>query len=165
MYGTLVIKERPHDEPGTPATITLNAGATLRFMEGSHVMNKTSKDGTMQLHIHMKGGKLDLSGLPPEDRSLIKVIYDQSISGESEYALKVSSLSAERMQVFFELEEDSEVMLQITALNGQRMLERTYEGVKGSNTWEINTSGLSGGLYLISFSDQNNTESLKVMLR
>jgi len=62
-------------------------------------------------------------------------------------------------------DKTTSAVLQITSSNGQPVSRRTINLVHGVNTISVNTSGLSGGLYIISIAGNNNAHNFKLVVQ
>lgn len=73
--------------------------------------------------------------------------------------------STESSSLKFELESSSTVSLKILSNLGEMVQELSYPNLpQGSNLIEINTSGLSNGIYFIKISDGTLTKTIKVVI-
>ena len=62
-------------------------------------------------------------------------------------------------------DKTTNAVLQITSSNGQPVSRRMINLVPGVNTISVNTSGLSGGLYIISIAGNNNAHNFKLVVQ
>ncbi|MBK9731296.1 MAG: T9SS type A sorting domain-containing protein [Chitinophagaceae bacterium] len=80
IWNRMMLREEHPEYGAKQLYMTLNTGATLRFMPGSHLLNLYSADNSIHLNVFMRGGILDDSGLPESEKLLINRIYDETVN-------------------------------------------------------------------------------------
>ena len=77
VWNRMMLREEHPEEGAKQFYMSLEPGATLRFMPGSHLTNLYSADNSIKLNVFMNGGTLDDDNLSGADKALINRIYDQ----------------------------------------------------------------------------------------
>lgn len=132
--------------------MTLNTGSTLRFLPGSRLINDHSADGTIKLNVYMKGGILDDRGLPESDTHLINRIYDPPVIGRFNIGpIPVRDL----LHVDIDASRFSKLVL--TDILGRNMGEFSI----ASSTFDIATSNLPNGIYMLNATGAKGTQTVK----
>jgi hypothetical protein len=62
-----------------------------------------------------------------------------------------------------ELDTESETELKILDLNGKTVLRKLFEGTKGTNIFNLNTTQLTYGVYFLEVSNGGNVYSEKIV--
>ncbi len=166
LKGQMNLKEYQEDEGPKDIYMTLQEGSRLTFAEGSRLTNWWSKDGTIKLNIYMKGGVLDDSGLPAEDRLLINRIYP-SEKKEKQNRLRIleNPLMNDPITYSVTLPDQRSFTYQLIDISGKVLRSGKNAGIKGKNQYRISSSELSSGIYLLSVDiGEGYTNTKKVVI-
>jgi hypothetical protein len=126
-------------------------------MPGSHLSNLYSIDNTIKVNVYMKGGILDESGLPEEDRKLINRIYetDDLNTKITVYPQPTDNLTTIRIDA----PEEEEVTLTLVNSSGSQFRNQPMHLQKGINEFQYSLNGLSSGMYLLRVKYNNSGEN------
>lgn len=158
VYTVMWVREQ-HTElgPGQFYT-TLNPGSTLRFMPGSGLYNLYSVDNSIRLNVIMKGGILDDSGLPDDDRVLINRVYEAD-----DLIPKIISIfpdpADENSHILLNSPEDEDALIQLFSAEGKLISSNSILLEKGVNEIPCSIFDLNGGIYFLKVNLQQTKES------
>lgn len=145
----LMMADYAGESPGQRLYLTLSEGNVLRFGPHAHLSNASSHDPNLKLYVFMKGGFLDDSQLPEEDRALIVRVYDeQPGTYDDNIALLKNPISDELVWQWISdenLHYDSEVF----GLDGRLISKKQGVVETGQNTFSFDTRSLPAGMYVI----------------
>jgi hypothetical protein len=67
------------------------------------------------------------------------------------------------LKVKMELDTESETELKIIDMNGKTVLRKSFEGTKGTNIFNLNTTKLTSGVYFLEISNGGAVYSEKIV--
>lgn len=106
INNSVMLFEHPWQQPVRPVDVHLKAGSELVFGAKSKLHNESS-DHAVKLRVYLEGGVVDLSGLSPEERSHVELVFP---SGTTTIRLHGNPVS-DQLKVWWSMPEDGEVEL------------------------------------------------------
>lgn len=159
IFNRMVILEQVAANGAKQFYMTLNPTSTLRFMPGSHLCNWYSVDNTILLNVYMKGGVLDDSGLPDDEKWMINRIYEPSDIVPSKLTVYPNP-AAEQTTVLLNSPEDEDATLMMIDALGRIIKQQTLHLQKGINEETCFLDDTTPGVYVLKVIYSNNNSSL-----
>ena len=160
---TVQMLEFPWEKEAQQIYMSLDKGATLRFVKGAKLSNKYSKDKTMMLNVYMNGGVLDDSGLSDEDRKLIRRLAPNIASGAKRLQAAENPFN-ENLNFYYASAAAGALNIQLYNSLGQQIKNENLNLEPGNNAISLNASGIKSGLYILKTTDSaGNSESIKLI--
>jgi hypothetical protein len=131
--------------------VYMKPNSKLIFAEGANLID-WSKNGTMQLLVHMDQSSVDLSGLSEVQRELVVLIYDSFENSDLSLTLFENPITTDALTIQFESQDNDTAHFNIFDMNGKQMVESEIEVLKGLNTSTIQIPTLEAGTYTLVFS-------------
>lgn len=127
----------------------LNEGSKLTFLPGSRLSNMKSVFGQIKLNINMKGGTLDDSGLSPEDKRLINLIYPAPKRYLEDNVTILPNPVDGQLRLSYNTKAKTELLLTVVDLNGKTVYTTTKQAFEGMNFIETEYLNLPAGAYIL----------------
>lgn len=147
VRGQVILMETTAEEGYGEVGIVLNESSSLVFAPGSIINNNFSKDRSMTLDVYMQGGTIDLSGLDPQSRSLVNIIYEDPPVEDA--LVSIMNPVQEEAMITLDLKEDQPVHFRVYSMSGQQLVSETQPGRLGTQHFFISTINLHTGIYLM----------------
>ena len=160
---TVQMLEFPWEKEAQQIYMSLDKGATLRFVKGAKLSNKYSKDKTMMLNVYMNGGVLDDSGLSDEDRKLIRRLAPNIASGAKRLQAAENPFN-ENLNFYYASAAAGALNIQLYNSLGQQIKNENLNLEPGNNAISLNATDIKSGLYILKTTDSaGNSESIKLI--
>lgn len=128
----------------------LNEGSKLTFLPGSRLSNMHSPFGNnIKLNIYMNGGLLDDSGLSPEDKRLINLIYPAPKRYLDDNVTILPNPVEDHLRISYNTRADGELLLSVMDVNGVTVFTATKQAFEGMNFLETEQLNLPAGTYIL----------------
>ena len=147
IHYAMDIREHPGAASPEKISVRLGPDSKLTFAPGSWIHNWNSIGHAMKLTVILDGGKLDITGLSPEDRDKIEII---ELPSDPMGSLVLQGVPVSDMIRFdLSLRETTSLIFQVFDDLGRLLIDRSQFVVMGVNHFEIPATELSQGHYLL----------------
>lgn len=157
VIGNTVTMEEYYGEQPAQIYMTLNQGSKLTFAPGARLENNYSINGAMKLNIFMKGGVLDDSGLPAEDKANINLIYDQPNANPDDNLKIMGNPIQGTIQFSYLTDQAENITVELVDLQGRIVNSEILGCQKGINYLQTGLNNGMQGVYLLRIVSANNT--------
>jgi hypothetical protein len=144
-------------QPARPVEVYLKNGSHLEFGKKAQLTN-ASEAQAVKLRVYMEGGTVDLSGLSPEERSHVELIFP---AGNTNMRIRSNPVS-ETLSLWWPELEEGAVQLQIYNPEGRKLTEKEL-AVTPEMPFGMDVSGLNTGTYLVSVAQGEMKSTLRFM--
>ncbi len=155
--GTITMFEYEWETQANQIYMELNEGSELTFLPGSRLTNGQSKFGQIKLNIYMNGGLLDDSGLSPEDKRLVNLIYPTPKRYLEDNVAIVPNPVEGHLRLSYNTKADTELQLTVLDVNGKTVFSTTKQAYEGMNFLETDALNLPAGTYILRVQASNQT--------
>lgn len=145
----LMMADYAGEAPGQRLYLSLSEGSTLRFGPHAHLSNSSSHDPDLKLYVLMKGGFLDDSQLPEEDRALIVRVYDEQPGTYDDNIAVLNNPISDELALQWISDENLQYESEVFGLDGRLIFKQQGAVETGQNTFSFDTRSLPAGLYVI----------------
>ena len=165
VHNTLMMQEFFSDDGPQQIYLELKRGSKLIFANGSRLNNKFSKDGSMKLNVLMKGGELDDSGLPENDRQLIRRIYDIPDDDENSNLALFNNPFDEELTYSFLGSKEAKMEERIFDVQGKLVHFAIQPFSRGVNYYIVNIRNLSKGIYFLQLKTSEGKMAMRKLVK
>jgi hypothetical protein len=162
--GTITMFEYEWETQSNQIYMELNEGSKLTFLPGSRITNMQSKFGKIKLNIYMNGGLLDDSGLQPEDKRLVNLIYPAPKRYLEENVAIVPNPVEGHIRISYNTKADTELQLTVLDINGKTVFVTTKQAFEGMNFLETDALNLPAGTYILRIQSGDETAVKRFVL-
>ncbi|CAN5443550.1 hypothetical protein BH09BAC1_BH09BAC1_05910 [soil metagenome] len=127
----------------------LNEDGKLTFLPGARLTNIKSRFGRIKLNIYMNGGILDMSGLTPEDKRNINLIYPAPKRDLADNLIILPNPVEGYLRLSYNTKAQVSLKLEVIDLHGKVVFSTTKEAFEGMNFLETEALGLPTGTYIL----------------
>ncbi len=162
--GTITMFEYEWETQSSQIYMELNEGSKLTFLSGSRLTNMHSLFGQIKLNIYMNGGLLDDSGLSPEDKRLINLIYPAPKRYLDDNVTILPNPAEGRLRLSYNTKADVELLLTVLDVNGKAVFTSTKQTYEGMNFLETEELNLPAGTYILRVQSGDQTAVKRFVL-
>lgn len=150
IHNTLIIGDYINEPDPRPIEIELHRGSRLTFAPGSHLSGELSLyPEDMVLTVHMKGGVLDDSELTPQERAMIRKVYDRPQTQFEDNVLIHGNPFGDELGLAVIGEGGENLALEVLDVEGRRVVQKNYVLEEGVNDLRVLTPALGTGVYFL----------------
>lgn len=141
--------------------VDLQPGSLLTFGKNAQLMRPTDSDGSQIINVFMNGGSIDMSNLSAPEKSLIRLIYPESLSDPQE-ELKISLFpnpAGDWITCRVDSKMDALIQFDIYDARGQLIKSEKRSVFEGINDLAFSLSDMSEGVYVLKMNDHKKINS------
>ena len=165
IHNTVMMYEFFTDNGPQQIYLSLKRGSRLVFAKGSRLSNQYSKDGTMKLNVYMKGGELDDSGLPENERQLIRRIYDIPDKDDDNNLTLFSNPFNGNLDYSFIGAKGKSFEELIFDIQGKQVHNASQVCREGVNFYTVNIGNLSKGIYFLKLEMSDGKTAMRKLVK
>ncbi len=162
----LQISECDDALPPSHVDVELPPGARLVFTKHARITNRFSKGQQMRLRVHMRGGTLDDSALPPDSRALIERIYPEPAPQWSDNIRLSPNPFSQRLTLAYTTGQAEErLSVRWFDLSGRFLSTEQLRAVRGYNELALQNLPGEDGLYLLEIQSEQGHRVVQRVFR